>query len=100
MDPNDPAALLDQLMGSTRNMTETEKATARPAWEEEDVCQMPGGLLPERAVSRVAEALRPGTVRKVHPSPFVRIIRRKTRRNREPSVGGSSVGCSGSFGSS
>ena len=40
MDPNDPAALLDQLMGSTRNMTETEKATARPAWEEKDVCQM------------------------------------------------------------
>ena len=40
VDPNDPAALLDQLMGSTRNMTETEKATARPAWEEQDVCQM------------------------------------------------------------
>ena len=38
-DPNDPAALLDALMGSTRNMTETEKATSGPRWQDRDVCE-------------------------------------------------------------
>ncbi|EEH57802.1 uncharacterized protein MICPUCDRAFT_57489 [Micromonas pusilla CCMP1545] len=37
-DPNDPAALLDQLMGSARNLTDDQKAVVKPPWETSDCC--------------------------------------------------------------
>jgi RNA-binding protein Luc7-like 2 len=51
-DANDPAALLDQLMGSTRNLTETEKVHKKPPWEEQDCCpSFLAGLCPNHIFS-------------------------------------------------
>eukprot|EP00227_Mantoniella_beaufortii_P001386 CAMPEP_0197607492 /NCGR_PEP_ID=MMETSP1326-20131121/47212_1 /TAXON_ID=1155430 /ORGANISM="Genus nov. species nov., Strain RCC2288" /LENGTH=277 /DNA_ID=CAMNT_0043175561 /DNA_START=50 /DNA_END=879 /DNA_ORIENTATION=- len=51
-DANDPRALLDQLMGSTRNLTEVEKAVSKPAWETQDCCPLQlAGLCPSNLFS-------------------------------------------------
>ena len=78
VDPNDPAALLDQLMGSTRNMTETRRPPRDPRGRNRTSARCTWRVAARtRCFTRRRSAPTWHRAQRSTPSPFVRIIRRK-----------------------